>query len=490
MFYLKYMLSELRRRRGRTLLTALGLAVGVGLVVTVTALSAGLDRAQKAVLEPLTGVGTDLSVSRPIEIGGDGEGGGFRLGNLSEEEQRQLQEENGDARIGLRNLGEPGERFSRDSFLATSQLSFPASEVDEISRLSGVSSAAGGLTLSAVHIEGVVPENAGEQPGFGQPPTDQGGQGPENIDLNSITVSGVDQRHEDLGAVTSGQISSGRYFSSSETSREAILNVSYAKRQNIAVGDTITLGGKKFEVVGLAETPLGGQASDVYVKLDQLQKLSGRENRVNTVYVRATSSDDVASVSRAIEGTFEGASVTTAQELANRVSGSLIDAKNLTDRIGTALAVVALLAAVLIASLLTLSSVTKRIRELGTLKALGWSQRLVVRQVTGESLLQGLLGGVLGVALGIGGAALVSVFSPTLEASVAETTSQGPGFFAAFGQGAVEASSTVVELDAPVSIGLIVLAVGLALLGGLVSGAVGGLRAARLRPADALRHID
>ena len=38
MFYLGYIVSELRRRKGRTLLTALGLGVGVGLVVTVSAL--------------------------------------------------------------------------------------------------------------------------------------------------------------------------------------------------------------------------------------------------------------------------------------------------------------------------------------------------------------------------------------------------------------------------------------------------------------------
>jgi ABC-type antimicrobial peptide transport system permease subunit len=47
-----------------------------------------------------------------------------------------------------------------------------------------------------------------------------------------------------------------------------------------------------------------------------------------------------------------------------------------------------------------------------------------------------------------------------------------------------------VSLDAPVSITLIVGAVALALLGGLIAGAVGSMRAARLRPADALRHID
>ena len=341
MFYVTYMLSELRRRKGRTFLTALGLAVGVGLVVTVNALSTGLDRAQAAVLEPLTGVGTDLSVNRPIDVSSEGSGAG-PLG-LSEKERRQLEEENGDARIGLRNLGEPGERFSRDDFVATSQLSFPAGEVDEVRRLDGVSAAAGGLTLNAVHIEGVVPELSDEpQTEFAPPPTSQGQQGPENLDFNSLAVSGVDQRQKALGAITAGQISSGRYFSASDTSREAILNVSYARRQGISAGETIRLGGKKFEVVGLAETPLGGQAADVYIKLGQLQEMSDREGRVNTIYVRATSSDEVATVAGAVKNTLEGASVTTAQELADRVSGSLVDAKNLAGKIGTALALVGL----------------------------------------------------------------------------------------------------------------------------------------------------
>jgi ABC-type antimicrobial peptide transport system permease subunit len=244
--------------------------------------------------------------------------------------------------------------------------------------------------------------------------------------------------------------------------------------------------------VGVAETPLGGQASDVYVKLSQLQQLSGRAGRVNTVYVRAESSDEVAAVADAIEKTLDGASVTTAEDLADRVSGTLVDAKNLAGTLGTALMIVGLLSAFLIASLLTLSSVTKRIRELGTLKALGWPQRLVVRQVTGESLLQGLLGGALGVVLGIGGALLVGMLAPTLEATVAGDGEPGggPRFIGPFGQGAVETSSADVALDAPVSVTLVLAAVGLALVGGLLAGAVGSLRAARLRPADALRHID
>jgi ABC-type antimicrobial peptide transport system permease subunit len=487
MFYVTYMLAELRRRSGRTILTALGLAIGVGLVVTVSALSTGLDRAQAAVLEPLTGVGTDMSVSRPIDFSDTGPGG---FPDLSGEERQQLREENGGGRLGLTELGEPGSKFSRDTFVSTAQLSFAASEVAEIQALDGVSSAAGGLTLNSVHIEGTVPEESQTRGGFAAPGGPGLGGGPDNIDASSISVAGVDQRNQDVGAITPGQVTTGRYFRAGDA-REAILNESYASREGIELGETVPLGGKRFTVVGIAETPLGGQSSDVYVKLSQLQELSDRAGRVNTVYVRAESSDDVAAVAGSIEKTLDGASVTTAEDLADRVSGTLVDAKNIAGTLGTALMIVGLLSAFLIASLLTLSSVTKRIRELGTLKALGWPQRLVVRQVTGESLLQGLLGGALGVVLGIGGALLVGALAPTLEATVgAAESGAGPRFMGAFGQGAVEIPSTDVALDAPVSVALVLAAVGLALLGGLVAGAVGSLRAARLRPADALRHID
>jgi ABC-type antimicrobial peptide transport system permease subunit len=45
-------------------------------------------------------------------------------------------------------------------------------------------------------------------------------------------------------------------------------------------------------------------------------------------------------------------------------------------------------------------------------------------------------------------------------------------------------------LHAPVSLQLLGAALGLAILGGLVAGGLGGWRAARLRPADALRRVD
>jgi putative ABC transport system permease protein len=44
-------------------------------------------------------------------------------------------------------------------------------------------------------------------------------------------------------------------------------------------------------------------------------------------------------------------------------------------------------------------------------------------------------------------------------------------------------------LNAPIAVSMLLFAVGLAILGGLLAGAIGGWRAARLRPAEALRSV-
>jgi ABC-type antimicrobial peptide transport system permease subunit len=490
-FYVRYLAAELRRRPGRTALTALGLAVGVGLVVIVGALSRGLDDAQDEVLEPLTGVGTDLSVSRPIAVPDDGsaEGGPGPFGGLPEREQRQLQRENKShtQSFNYSDLGEPGERFSEVSLL-TSELSFPTSDVAEIRDLDRAEDAAGGLTLKALRVEGEVPAP-------GEEPLDpHGGPGGEDgFEFSSMNVSGVDVRKPDLGVATPDQIAAGRYLSErpKRARGEAVVDLGFARQNDIGVGDKTKIAGEEFEVVGLASAPLGGEASNAYIELGRLQELSDRKGRVNRIQVRADSSDEVAGLAAAIGGRIEGAEVVTAADLADRVGGSLEDADDLSSKLGTALAIVALAAAFLIATLLTLSSVQKRIRELGTLKALGWRQRLVVRQVTGESVVQGAVGGLVGAMVGIAGAAIIDAIGPTLEASVEEQSTGGFDPFAqAAGQSDVSAGSTEVVLGAPVDPGLLMLAVGLAIVGGLLAGAAGGLRAARLRPAAAIRSAE
>ena len=207
-----------------------------------------------------------------------------------------------------------------------------------------------------------------------------------NITSTTYTIGGVDMTQTDIGIVTPALVTNGTFL---RKPGQALVTQTYASREGLKVGSTVDLNGTSFTVVGLVRAPLGGQTADVYVPLAQLQKLSSQKGQVNVVLVRADSGNDVASVQQNIENQYPSAQVASARDVADRISGSLVDASNLSHRLGVALAVLAALTAFLIALLLTLSSVGKRVREIGTLKALGWKQRVVVRQILGESLAQG-----------------------------------------------------------------------------------------------------
>jgi hypothetical protein len=303
-----------------------------------------------------------------------------------------------------------------------------------------------------------------------------------DIASESYTIGGVETKDPTIGLVTAAQVTKGRYLSGG---REALVSATYAARRSLEVGSKLDLNGTKFTIVGLVSPPLGGQGADVYLPLAQLQKLSGQQNLVNVVLVRAENSAAVAAAQKNIEGTYAQAEVASAKDVAGTISGSLVDAANLSHDLGLLLSIVAASAAFLLAALLALSSVGKRVRELGTLKALGWTQQKVVRQVAGESLAQGQLGGVLGVVLGLAAAQLIDVLGPTLTAS--STTGGGTVFGV---ETVARTTSRAVSLTAPVGPTLVAIGFGLAVLGGLLAGAAGALRAARLRPADALRTVE
>ncbi len=421
--FFTYVARELRRRRRQAFVVALGLALGIGLVVTVSAMAAGVRTAQSKVLKSLYGVGTDVTVTQ-APAGGTG----------------------GPARFGLTapNQARQGKGFSHDDILQSPGLgTIPATRVSTISSLSGVRSAAGALSLISIHAEGKFAD-------FGQAPRGTGSANGSTpavqpsiapIKVTSYSVTGVDVTNTAVGPLSGARITAGRYFASAETdAKVAVVDSSYAKQHKLSVGSTLTMGGTKFTVIGIATSPTGGQPSNVYVPLARAQNL------------------------------------------------------------GTWLGIAALVAAFAVASLLTMSAVGRRVREFGTLKALGWRSRRVVGQVMGEAMAQGILGGILGIGIGVGGAVLISKLAPSLTATVGAAatgapvtgtgvTGAGPG--GPLGQALASASHTVsVPLTAPLSFGLFALAIGLALAGGLLAGSLGGWRAARLRPAEALRRVD
>jgi putative ABC transport system permease protein len=305
-----------------------------------------------------------------------------------------------------------------------------------------------------------------------------------NITTTAYTIGGVDQTKPAMGVVTTAQVTKGRFLAPAG-GREALVSETYAAKHALKLGSKLDLNGTAFTVVGLISPPLGGQSADVYLPLKQLQVLAHQTGLANVVLVRASDSASVDKVQKAIQAALPQAQVASSKQVADKISGSLVDASNLSHQLGLVLSIVAAAAAFLLAALLALSSVGKRVREIGTLKALGWTQRMVVRQIAGESLAQGLLGGILGIALGVAAALAIDAFGPSLSAS--STTG---GSLLGLGAGTARTATSTVSLDAPIGLSILLIGFALALLGGLIAGTVGAMRAARLRPADALRNVE
>jgi ABC-type antimicrobial peptide transport system permease subunit len=486
--FFTYLRRELRRRSRQAVVISLGFALGIGLVITVVAASAGVKSAQGKVLHALYGVGTDITVTKSPSAGSGGPAG-FRIGAGGQASRPQA-----------------GTTFTRNTLTAIGQGTLKASSVTAIAQMGHVSAAAGGLTLTNTKISGKIPSSSSSG-GNGFPPAGGGGGGgASSFKISSFSVDGVDLATGKVGVLSSGKIISGRTFQSSDAnSNVALVSSGYAKQHSLKAGSKVNVAGTTFTVIGVVSAP-ASTAANVYIPLARAQALAGMKGTVTTVYVAADSATNITTVSKEISGLLPKATVTTSSSLASQVTGSLSSASSLASNLGRWLAVAVLIAAFLLAGLLTMSAVSRRVREFGTLKALGWRTRRVVGQVMGEALTLGLIGGIAGIALGFAGARLVSALAPPLTAttSLSPQVPGGAGSFGPPGGGgpppggggggfrglAAAGTHTVnVPLDTSVTLSIVALAVLLAIAGGLIAGSFGGWRAARLRPAAALAQV-
>lgn len=494
--FFTYLRRELSGRKKQTAIIASGMALAIALVIIVNSVAAGVKSAQAKVLESVYGVGTDITVSQTPTPPAEGEGGPGKF---------QFGSGDGTTTDGSTTLSTshlmsgPGSATMASSNLATVQ------------GVKNVKAAAGTLSLTNMTFSGEIPDPSQmqqAQPGAGQAPPSGGadGAGGSAFDVNSFSVLGLDPSADAVGPLSAVELTDGRGLESSDVGQaNAVLDATYATTESLTVGSTIDVGGTTFTVVGIVSSTSGdaATAANVYIPLDMAQSISGETDMISNIYVQADSATDISQIQATIEKALPDTTVSTQADLASSVSGSLATASTLLSNLGLWLSIAVLAAAFLIAILFTISGVTRRTREFGTLKAIGWSNKSIVGQVAGESVVQGLIGGVIGAVVGLAGVIIINVIAPTLTggastggagrmagpAMQAGTDSATQGGFGG-PPGMATQSVTEVTLNAPVSVDIILIAVGLSVAGGLIAGALGGWRASRLSPAEALRSVN
>jgi putative ABC transport system permease protein len=235
-----------------------------------------------------------------------------------------------------------------------------------------------------------------------------------------------------------------------------------------AVGQTVTIDGKPFAVVGvLASSGSTGSTNDddtaVVPMSTAQQRLLGGSSRtsVQSVYVQAKSQDVLSAAYQEIDQellALHGIAGTATADFTITSQESLVSTATSVERTLTVLlagiAAISLLVGGIGVMNIMLVSVTERIREIGLRKALGARPTAIRRQFLVEASVLGLAGGLLGALVGVVGA---QVLPPLI--------------------------SNPIALSVPAVVG----AIAVALVIGLVFGVYPATRAARLAPIDALR---
>jgi putative ABC transport system permease protein len=177
---------------------------------------------------------------------------------------------------------------------------------------------------------------------------------------------------------------------------ECIVSKNIARHYKGAqIGGLLYFGDKEqYRVVGVFTAGGSAAESEVWADLKDVEKNTGRDGSVSCVQIRAASIPDYEKLQKTINDDtqfkLEAKSEKSYYEDQSRMSIFLKAA-------GTLIAVLLTFGAMFAAANTMFAAVSSRTREIGTMRALGFSQRDILISFLGESFLLCALGGALGL---------------------------------------------------------------------------------------------
>ncbi|HSQ53476.1 MAG TPA: FtsX-like permease family protein, partial [Acidobacteriota bacterium] len=264
----------------------------------------------------------------------------------------------------------------------------------------------------------------------------------------------------ETNAVLPSSVIEGRFLKPDD-GYVTIIDKEYAALMNLTLGSTVNYAAD-FEVVGIVDVSATDiMKSHIYVNLRVVQEVLPEQpiGLVNMVLIRTYNPDMIKQAAAALEERWPDARTITGSDLAEKASGLI----QINEETAWSISVVLAVITILFTIKSQLGNVAERTREIGILKAIGWSNGNVVSQIVTESFIQGAIGGILGCILGY-------VFASYVLSTIG---------------GELGGALKFISVD-PVLLGVgFIIALG----SGVVAGLLASARAARLVPVKAIRTV-
>lgn len=203
-------------------------------------------------------------------------------------------------------------------------------------------------------------------------------------------------------------ITAGRMLSLEDTS-VALAETVWAEQAKVDLGDQIQIGGFPFTIVGLVDASQISRigTANLYIPLAEAQKIvavapgvtsvhSFDTEASNLLFIQADrdKTEDIAATIKELLG--EKISVSTPDSF-KKLLGSLF---TLTQRFSSVISGMVFILALLLIVRNSAAAIRERTKEIGTMKAVGWTGADIRAQLLAENCLYIVLGTVLGLILG------------------------------------------------------------------------------------------
>ena len=331
------------------------------------------------------------------------------------------------------------------------------------------------------------------------------GPGGRNLTISRplYTIAGVSLNSDLTGnySILPSNVTGGRNLREGD-SGYVVIDSNLTDYFGVTIDGEVEINGESFTVIGICEQTVQGriEARSVYMNISDAQRVTGFTGNVSRLDVYAEDMSDVDGIAEIIETAYSDIRVTTyndrlsqLQNMQTMYEQTVASAQSTliqTQAIATQEIIVAVAATSLIVLFVMLYTVRERTKEIGTLKAIGFSNWSVMSQFVLEGVSMSLMAAVVGIGIAVIGAPIFTSFLlPSISSSITsgargnQTFSLAPGS-QNFVSGMPLQSTTAAIPD----LATILLMLGAATLLGALGALYPAWRAAKTSPMEALRH--